>query len=301
MAKSLLSLLAALGLLIGTLLTAAPIASARTTYPLDPAHDVAIPARAYVPACTNRPTGTRCENIFIRGLNRGRAVLNAPAYALPERFHSLTGADQLLVLANLDRKLYGRASIIGRNPTLNTSARRGAASGSDPAFVSVGGQTLTHGGSNWAGGTPSPLFAYFLWMYHDTGAGWMHRHNVLLQSGDDVLIMGVGSGTDAYGSAAWTTLLESFQPGTLIECVPTVLLLSVRSGTDPGSASIGVLGYGFLHVRQVTFGGVPASFKRVSALLLRVVPPKHAPGTVRVQVTTTGGTSRKTAATVYTY
>lgn len=272
--------------------------AAATSYPLDPSYDLAYPAGAMGPACTNHPMRDRCENIMIRALNRGRAALHAPAYALPSRFHSLTGADQLLLLANLDRKLYGRAKVAGLNPTLNASAQRGAERGGDPAWVPVGGRTLLSGGSNWAGGTPSPLQAYFLWMYDDSGSGWEHRHNVLMRIGDkdNVLIMGVGTSV-----GDWTSLLETFAPGTLFQCVPTVLGLSVPSGTDPGTSRLRIIGFGFQHVREVTFGGVPASFVRNSLFALSVVPPPHAPGQVHVLVRTAGGTSRATAAALYTY
>jgi hypothetical protein len=272
-------------------------ASAAGSYPLDPSTDLGYPAAAYGTACTDRPAGNICENIFLRALNRGRALLNAPAYSLPKHFHSLTGPDQLLVLANQDRKLYGRGPILGRNPTLNSSARRGAADGIDPAFVSIGGQWMIQGGSNWAGGTRSPLFAYLIWMYVDRGSGWDHRNNVLMPSGGGVLIMGVGSAQSA-GTTTWTTLFESFAPGTLIECIPTVLLVLGPSATDP---DVRILGLGFLHVRAVTFDGVRAGFERVSAGLLRAVPPPHAPGQVHVQIATAGGVSRLTGASVYTY
>lgn len=286
------------GAVLSGVVVAAPQASAVVSYPLDPSRDSAIPAGAYSAACNDHPAGRICENVFIRALNAGRAKLDAPAYTLPKRFHSLAGPDQLLVLSNRDRRLYGRAPISGRNPTLTTSAQRGAVSGSDPAFVSVGGRPLTHGGSNWAGGTRSPLFAYFLWMYADQGSDWIHRHNVLMQTGGDVLIMGVGSTHSGYPS--WTTLFESFTPGTLIELVPTVLLLtkSILNRSDPTAR---IVGLGFVHVRAVTFDGAPASFERVSAGLLRVTPPPHEPGRVHVQVVTRGGVSRLTAAAAYTY
>jgi hypothetical protein len=275
-----------------------PDAAVAASYPSDPPYDLSFPDGAMGPACTNHPMGDTCENIMIRALNRGRAALNAPAYRLPSRFHSLTGPDQLLLLANLDRKLYGRARVMGLNPTLNASALRGAQAGVDPAWVSVGGHTLLSGGSNWAGGTASPLMAYFLWMYDDSASGWQHRHNILMRIGarDNVLIMGVGaSGSD------WTALLETFAPDTLFQCVPTVLGLSSTSGTDPNSSTLRIIGFGFQHVRKVTFGGVPAAFVRNSLFVLTATPPPHAPGQVHVLVYTAGGTSRATAAALYSY
>jgi hypothetical protein len=288
-------------LMTGAVLGMSAPASAATAYPLDPSRELPVPAGAYGIDCTDRPMGNVCENVFIRALNRGRALVNAPAYVLPERFHSLTGPEQLLVLVNLDRKLYGRTQAIGLNSTLNSSAQRGAVSDADPSFVPVGGQSVSYGGSNWAGNVKSPLFAYLIWMYQDAIESWQHRHNVLMRIGDTVLIVGVGSGVDGSGMPAWTALLESFLPSTLIECVPTVLLLSARSGTDAGVPTIRIFGLGFVHVRRVTFGGVRATFERVSGILLRAVPPPNALGTVHVRVVTAGGTSHPTAAALYTY
>jgi hypothetical protein len=283
----------------GSVLGVAGPAAAAASYPLDPAYDVSFPDAAMGPACTYHPMRDKCENIMIRALDRGRAALGAPAYTLPSRFHSLGGRDQLLVLANRDRRLYRRATVAGLNPTLNASAQRGALASEDPAWVSVGGHMLLSGGSNWAGGTPSPLLAYFLWMYDDSGSGWQHRHNVLMRVGDrdNVLLMGAG----ASGSGDWTSLFETFAPGTLFQCVPTVLGLSVRSGTDSGKGTLRIFGFGFQHVRQVTFDGVAATFVRNSLFTITAAPPPHAPGPVHVQVRTTGGTSRASAAALYVY
>ena len=300
MARSPLVLLVVSALLVGAAVAGPPPASARTTYPADPARNIALPSGAWGPACTNHPMRRKCERIMIRGLNHARAVMGQPAYKLPARFGALRAREQMLVLANLDRKLYRRGAIAGLNPALNATAERGADAGTDPGFVPVAGQQLVHGSANWAGGLRSPLGAYFVWMYDDAGQGWTHRHTVLMRKGaaDNLLIMGVGSNPDAGGMPNWTMVLESFAPYTGIQLVPTVFALVTPTTTGSG---VRLSGFGFLHVRQVTFGGVAARFTRTSLFTITAVPPAHAPGRVHVQVVTLGGTSAATAASVYRY
>ena len=303
MARRALFLLPAIVLVVATTLTGSPVASARTTYSLDPSADIPLTSRSWGPACTDHPMRRTCERIMIRALNHARSVLGQPAYNLPDRFRALRAREQLLVLTNLDRKLYQLAPIAGLNSELNASAQRGAGAGDDPALVPVAGQPLLRGAANWAGGLRSPLAAYFLWMYDDSSEGWQHRHTVLMRKGDEqnVLLMGAGFSPDGGGMLSWTLLLESFAPNTLIQCVPTVFSLFVRSATAAQGPVVRLLGFGFLHVRKVTFDGIPATFDRTSLFTITAVPPPHAPGAVHVQVVTAGGTSGATGAAVYTY
>jgi hypothetical protein len=278
----------------------APAAEARAAYPLDPSANIALPRGAWGAACTDHPMRRTCERIMIRGLNHGRAVLGEPAYVLPARFTALRAGEQLLVLANQDRSLYGRAPIAGLNATLNATAQRGADAGTDPAFVPVGGRQVVRGGADWAGGLASPLGAYFLWMYEDARERWLHRHTVLMSkgAGSNVLIIGVGWSPDAGGMPSWAMVLEAFLPSTLIQTVPTLLSLSARPAGAAAGSPVRLFGFGFLHVQRVTFGGVPATFTRTSLFTISAVPPPHDAGTVRVKVVTAGGTS---GAAVYTY
>jgi len=301
-ARAPLFLLAAITLVVSAAVIGTPLASARSTYSLDPAASIALPSGVWSPACMDHPMRRTCERRMIRGLNHARALMGEPAYNLPARFGALRGREQVVVLTNLDRKLYRRAAIAGLNPALNTSAERGADAGVDPQFVSVGGRQLAHGGANWVGGLRSPLAAYFAWMYDDADQGWQHRHNMLMPSGgsDYLLIMGVGSNDDA--SPDWTTVLESFAPpSTAFQCVPIVVALSARSAAIANGSAVRLFGLGFLHVRKVTFGGVPAVFTRTSFFTISALPPAHAAGLVHVRVTTGGGASRATAATAFTY
>jgi hypothetical protein len=301
-AKHSVVLFTAIALLTGVMVAGAPVASART-YQLDPAANIALPRRVWGSACTNHPMRRTCERIMTRALNHARAVMDEPPYKLPARFNALRARDQMLVLANLDRKLYRRPAIAGLNATLNATAKRGAEAGADPSFVPVGGRQLVRGAANWAGGLRSPLAAYFLWMYDDAGEGWAHRHTVLMSKGgrSNLLIMGVGWSPDGGGMPSWALILESFAPSGLIQTVPTLLGLSARSATAARGSAVRLFGFGFLHVRQVTFGGVPASFTRTSLFTISAMPPPHAPGRVHVRVVTAGGTSPMTRAATYTY
>jgi hypothetical protein len=302
-AKSRRYLVPAVALLVGATLAVARPAAAQAGYSLDPARNIPLTSRAFGWACTHHPLRHTCERIVVRALNHARSVLDQPSYNLPARFGALRPREQLLLLANLDRKLYHHSSISGLNPTLDASAQRGATDGGDPAFMPIGGRGLLRGGSNWAGGFHSPLAAYYMWMYDDAGSSWMHRHNVLMPVGDrdNILILGVGTSPATERSPDWTMIFEAFGPGTPITYVPTVFALSARSAASTRTNVIRLLGFGFLHVRQVTFGGVPATFTRTSLFTISAVPPPHVPGRVHVRVVTTGGTSRATAATLYTY
>ena len=63
-----------------------------------------------------------------------------------------------------------------------------------------------------------------------------------------------------------------------------------------------ITGSGFTNVSAVTFGGTGASSYTVnSATKIIAVAPAHAEGSVRVQVTTTGGPTEDTAHDDYTY
>jgi hypothetical protein len=176
-------------------------------------------------SCKASPTAAACTNAAVAALNHARAVLGLPAYAIPANFVTMTPSQQLLTLSNLDRALYGLATIKGLNATLNTAAQQGVTSGGDPVGVDVGTAKWTGWASNWASGYPSAAFTYYAWMYDDgvgspnrdcttaTSPGcWGHRLNTLHNFGSGVQIaMGVGSST-----VAFTELYESFASAAAI-------------------------------------------------------------------------------------
>jgi hypothetical protein len=317
--RRLLVLIASALALLTTLVAVTPVGvAASTKYRLNPSRNIAPPRAAYGSACAEHPQGTACENIMIRALNHARSVLHEPRYDLPGAFHSLAARDQLLVLSNLDRALYGRVPIRGLNPVLNASAAVGVRDDADPQFVyRINRHGLTGGGSNWAGGTApmnSPLFAYFSWMYDD-GVGspnidcqhsgdsgcWGHRRDTLFvaASGDQVE-MGVGAGKDRRGLFGWTELYESFPGAGTIPCLPTVVGLSKHAVRTSGTV-VTIYGFGFVRVSKVTALGRPATIlaRHDTSLTIRV--PRHPAERGYLAVYTPVGRSLLNAAAGFRY
>ena len=122
----------------------------------------------------------------------------------------MPASHQWLILANIDRAAYHLPPISGIASALNAFALAGAQQRRDPnpwpLLQSLPGQMLIGFGSNWAGGQPNGLVAYFGWMYDDgfggenidcrtaTAAGcWGHRQNILGFATAPVLTMGAAA------------------------------------------------------------------------------------------------------------
>jgi hypothetical protein len=175
-------------------------------------------------ACERAPTGAACEAASVRALDAARAKLALGPYLLPADFLRLAPARQWLILANLDRAAYSLRPITGLSATLNAIARRGAAARADPdpwpLLMSLHGQSQIGFASNWAGGQPNALVAYYGWMYDDGyGSGnldcrtpsapgcWGHRQNILAFSHAASLSMGAAAIRGAVSYAL--TVVES--------------------------------------------------------------------------------------------
>ena len=147
-------------------------------------------------SCDRAPAGAACETASVRALDAARARLGLGPYLLPADFVALAPARQWLILANLDRLAYSLRPIDGLSAVLNAIARRGAAGRQDPdpepLLMSLHGQSRIGFASNWAGGQPNALVAYYGWMYDDGyGSGnldcrtpsapgcWGHRQDIL--------------------------------------------------------------------------------------------------------------------------
>lgn len=314
-AAAVLGFVVAAGGIPATAATSHRLGTAR--YRLNPPHNIRPPRAVYGRACSRRPHGRRCTRIMVHALDTARGVLHQPGYRLPKHFASLRSRDQLLVLSDLDRRLYGRTPIRGLNPQLERSARAGARQMRDPRFVMrVNGASVRAGGSNWAGGTApmnSALFAYYEWMYDDgPGAAnldckhkgdpgcWGHRDNILLRlrRGSQVEI-GVGFAKPRRWYS-WTELLEAFPARATIPCLPSVTGLSAHAGPSRGRILV-VHGFGFVRVRKVTVLGRTARITKRSTTALTIKAPAHAPAAGFVQVTTASGASGRTAAAAYRY
>jgi hypothetical protein len=84
--------------------------------------------------------------------------------------------------------------------------------------------------------------------------------------------------------------------------LPTVSSLSPTSGPTRGGTAVTLTGRGFRHARRVYFGGVITTrFSITSDTRLKVTAPKHAAAVVDVRVTTSSGTSARTAKDHYRY
>jgi len=122
--------------------------------------------------------------------------------SLPSNYPSLTPAEQLFVLTDLERIDRGIAPISGLSANLDAYAQAGANAGTDPSFPPYADK----GGSTYAS-TPSVGMALAMWMYNDgpggsnldcptSGGGqcWGHRDIILGQYASPSL-MGVGNST----------------------------------------------------------------------------------------------------------
>jgi hypothetical protein len=159
-------------------------------------------------ACTTAPTGKACVNAGVYYLDRARASLGQPAYDLPADFVSLSQAQQMFILTNLDRVQYGLTPIPGLTAELNKDVlTTGVQAGMDP--LPPDGVWSEGWTANWAAGYANDVLAYEGWMYDDGLGGpnidctpsdqsgcWGHRHNVLWEFDPSaVLAMGAAAGT----------------------------------------------------------------------------------------------------------
>jgi hypothetical protein len=291
-------------------------------WPKDPAHNIKPKPDVtdFSSICGQAGRSAKCGAQIVRALNHARAKLGRRAYALPPRFLSLSGRDQLLVLSNDDRRAYHETPIRGRNATLDHNADTAAARSQDPPGVPAIhrhpaltiGSTLALG----SGGVyTNPLFDYYEWMYFD-GPGsnnvdcpapnspgcWGHRHVTLYKGSDGhEILMGVGTAHTPSGYTAWTELYESFQPGVHLPFVPTVTDLSRHRGSTAGGDRVVVSGFGFRRAESVQVGGRHARIVDRSNTRLVVRTPAHPAGPGYVVVVGSGGDSARSAAAKYRY
>lgn len=177
------------------------------------------PSTATLDACSNAPDGSACIADALSDINAARAAEGVAPMELPANVAALSGPQQLLVLANLERIPRGLAPVGGLSANLDSIATAAAAHDSDPFPSQFNGDALT---ANWAGGTGSTLLADFLWMYDDgPGSGnldcssagdsgcWGHRHDILYQF-DSPIAMGAA---EVDGTAYGQSITELFVGG----------------------------------------------------------------------------------------
>ena len=241
--------IATLAASLATLVALAGAASASAAIPpLNPAANIA-PGR--LPgSCASAPNGVRCLRGVVAVLDAARVKIGLSPYALPAGFYRLSGARQLLVLANLDRVAYDLPAIEGLSPTLDSVAAAGVSTDSDPDPTSVLSNLPSYGwASNWAGAYPNAPEAYYAWMYYDGWGGkntsnldctsatasgcWGHRDDVLAFAQPGAISMGASVSRDAHGqlgyamtivwtpASNWTSYSYSWTPAQLASANPS--------------------------------------------------------------------------------
>jgi hypothetical protein len=200
-------------------------AASAPAHPPDPPANIAL---GPLPgACARAPRGAACEQGAIHALDRARARLGLGPYVLPADFVTLAPARQWLILANLDRLAYRLRPIPGLVPALDRVARQGAQEHADPdpwpLLRALPDQSTIGFTSNWAGGQPNALVAYYGWMYDDGYGGenldcttpqaagcWGHRHDILAFPSGGVLAM--GAATVASSNSYALTIVNTQRP-----------------------------------------------------------------------------------------
>ena len=82
----------------------------------------------------------------------------------------------------------------------------------------------------------------------------------------------------------------------MVPPAPTVTGLSVHNGTTAGGTSVIITGTNLTGVTSVTFGGTAGTITANTATQITATTPAHANGSVRVVVTTPGGSNADTTA-----
>jgi hypothetical protein len=211
----------------------------------------------YNQTCANTAAVTATCPAGLGGLNALRASEGVVPMSLPTDFASLTGAEQIFVVTNLERVDRGLPPIQGLSVALNADAQAGANAHTDPPLPTYG----TNAGGNW--GESANIFSTDqLWMYQDGWGGaattneactsptapgcWAHRDNVLgtypspslmgagvaaAGSSQSVAEVFVGGDTKDAPSFTWADVTPFFPVG--------VTDSSVNVSSLPGTSQVG--------------------------------------------------------------
>ena len=121
----------------------------------------------------NFTDGQDCNNYVLAAINNARSREGVKAMILPSNWYSLSTAQQLFVVADLERVDRGLPPYLGINATLSANAQHAADTNNDPTVASgfaIANDTQGYPamGGAWSGGY-SVLAADYFWMYAD---GW---------------------------------------------------------------------------------------------------------------------------------
>ena len=141
---------------------------------------------------------------------------------LPTNWNSLSPAEQLFTVTNLERTVRGLPPLSAMATALDVAAVQAASVSTDPAPPP--GFPWTEWAGNSAITLGNPLEAIYEWMYDDgvgspnadcspsnTRACWGHYHNVLLPMACAPCVMGAAWGTSTRGATCMTELLVETQ------------------------------------------------------------------------------------------
>jgi hypothetical protein len=117
--------------------------------------------------------GTACTQYLVGIIDNAREQEHVGPMVLPTNWYSLTPAEQLFVLADLERTARGLPPYLGINATLSASAQQAALRQSDPSTapnfpIGLDAEHTPGMGSLWGTGF-SPIESDYEWMYSD---GW---------------------------------------------------------------------------------------------------------------------------------
>jgi len=175
--------------------------------------------------------GSTCNADVAQATTNARSILESlPALSLNlTAYEAMTVAEQLFVVADVERVARGVPPIAGLTTQLDTIAQTGANNNTDPslnASALTGGAVIVSGGANWAAGTSNPLGTNYYWMYDDgpnspngdcTSSGapgcWGHRDNILGSYATSSLCTSYGlSGAQDFMGAGSTTSGSAYGP-----------------------------------------------------------------------------------------
>jgi hypothetical protein len=169
----------------------------------------------FLAACYPHNTRPACMSQIEQATAAARATEALGPMSLPGNFGSLTPAEQLFVITDIERVDRGLPPFLGLVDALDTDAQNGAQGNADPVpNVTPAGMHVIAWGSNWAE-NGNPMGSNYFWMYDDgpnsgnidcTAPGqpgcWGHRVNILSLSDYQALYGGtlLMGAAEAYGT-----------------------------------------------------------------------------------------------------
>ena len=176
-----------------------------------------------------QPGSAQCLSSEVAATDNARAREGLAPISLPSNFSSLTPAEQLFVLTDIERVSRGEQPVAGLSSLVSSYAQQGAATNTDPTFNFAAIPSSDWWGSNVVSGALNALDANYTWMYDDGYGGynvdctspgasgcWGHRDNVLTSNYGGTLVMGAGDVAQSTGLQCLSELFVVVQnPGDL--------------------------------------------------------------------------------------